>query len=422
MLAYYFPPVKVVGAHRLYHFYLETTRVADSIHVITADNHTLFRHDPSLALPQVRLVYASTHGDLRTRWARRQGGASSIAATTAQSPIKAWLRRLRQSFPAVLWWGDGGLAYILAAYRQGAKVINEQGITHIFSSYRPWSDHVAAWLLKRRYPQLVWIADFRDLPVDERRRDVLWPRLQNRFAARLLRSAQRITTVSEGLAGTFSSILKRPVEVLQNGLPQAAGGAPSVALDANFTIAYTGSLYPGLQSADMLLGLLRKLLTAGELNPARLRLVYAGRDGALWDAWLLQHGLRHLGQTLPELDLAEARALQRQSQLNVLLSWSDGGRGGVLTAKVYDYLAAGRPILALVNGPEDAELLRLVEHTGGGRVFSAHTPGAEAAMTRWLLDGYRAWAWSGAWPWQASAEALRPYTWSAQVAAFWEKV
>jgi hypothetical protein len=403
----------------LYYFYQETSRIAESIHVLTADNHALFRHDPALAIPDVQLTYVPTQGDLRTRWARRHGGALSIAAGAMPGPASRWLRRLRQSFPAVLWLGDGGPSYISAAYRQGARLVEEQGITHIFSSYRPWSDHIVAWLLKRRYPRLIWIADFRDLPVDERRHDVLWPRLQNRFAVRLLRSAQRVVTVSEGLASAFSPVLGRPVAVLRNGLPQAAGGALSAALDANFTITYTGSLYPGLQSADLLLGLLRKLLNAGEINPARLRIVYAGRDGALWDSWLLQHGLRHLAQTLPELDLAESRALQRQSQLNLLLSWSEADRGGVLTAKVYDYLCAGRPILALVNGPQDPELLQLVEHTGGGRVFSTRQSDAEAAITRWLLDGYRAWAWSGAWPWQASAAALKPYTWSAQVAAFW---
>ena len=419
MLAYYFPPVKVVGAQRLFYFYREAQAYTEAIEVITADNHALLRHDPSLQPDGVRLHLARTR-DLRTWFVRKQGGATSLSSVRKQSALVSWLLRLRQSIPFVFLWGDGGPGYVLDAYRQASRLIREQGITHVFSSYRPWSDHLTAWLLKRRFPRLIWIADFRDLPVDPRRRDLFFPGFQNRVAARLLRPAQVVQTVSEGLAEVFSQQIGQPVSVLRNGMPGPPPMYASVVMGPSFSISYTGALYPGLQQSALLLSSLRRLINAGEINPVHLQLVYAGKDADLWEQHLFEHDLRHLGRSLPECSLEEAQQLQRQSQLNLLLSWSAAGYTGILTAKVYDYLAAGRPILALVDGPPDPELHTMIESSGGGRVFSTTEPEAQAAMEAWLLQGYRAWAWSGAWPWQASSSFLQAYTWKEQARVAWE--
>jgi hypothetical protein len=70
----------------------------------------------------------------------------------------------------------------------------------------------------------------------------------------------------------------------------------------------------------------------------------------------------------------------------LLLSWSAPNYYGVLTAKLYDYLSAGRPILALVNGPDDPELRQIVEGTRAGKVFATRD-----SVAAWLLDGYLKW-------------------------------
>jgi hypothetical protein len=359
-----------------------------------------------------------TH-DLRT-WLLHRGGVGAYLTREDRSLFDfPALRHLYYSFPFVRYFGDGGYGYIRRSYRRAVQLIETEGITHILTSYRPWSDHLVAHQLKRRFPHLVWIADFRDFPVDPVRQDVWWPAYQRWRLRRLLQRVDVLTTVSKGVAAHFATYHDRVV-VVRNGLPHLPGHFPSAPVGPLFTISYTGSLYPHLQSADLLLGVLRDLLNNGLINPAHLELRYAGKDSEVWHAWLRQHGLSHLSRDYGLLPLQEAQQLQRESQLNLLLSWSAPQYGGIMTAKLAHYLAAGRPIITLLAGPPDPELSALIEDTGAGMVYPTADPAAREQLISFLLDAYRSWAFSGALPWQANPAALRPYTWAVQMERLWQ--
>ena len=62
--------------------------------------------------------------------------------------------------------------------------------------------------------------------------------------------------------------------------------------------------------------------------------------------------------------------LQRDSEALLLIAADAGGRGtGVIPGKVFEYVAAGRPILAAV--PTDGAAGRLIEEIGAGIVAPA---------------------------------------------------
>jgi glycosyltransferase involved in cell wall biosynthesis len=97
-----------------------------------------------------------------------------------------------------------------------------------------------------------------------------------------------------------------------------------------------------------------------------------------------------LGDRLELLgDVSRRRSLelQRDSEALLLLVPESGGRGrGVLTGKIYEYLAAERPILAVV--PSDGAAAQLVRETGAGVVVA---PDDVEAMREALLDLHRRW-------------------------------
>src|SRR5439155_27054683 len=79
--------------------------------------------------------------------------------------------------------------------------------------------------------------------------------------------------------------------------------------------------------------------------------------------------------------------LQRDSEALLLLIPESGGRGrGVLTGKIFEYLAAERPILAAV--PPDGAAAKLVHDTGAGVVVPSAD---EGALREALLDLHRRW-------------------------------
>lgn len=416
--SYKFPPVQVVGAQRLFHLCRQAREFFQQIEVITTSNRRHFPQDDSLRLSGPRVHEIPTH-DLRT-WLLQRGRVGAYLTSEDRSFFDLMgLRHLYYSFPFVRYFGDGGHGYVRRSYRRAVELVESEGITHVLTSYRPWSDHLVALRLKRRFPHLVWIADFRDFPVDPIRQDVWWPAWQRRVLRRLLEPVDVLTTVSDGLAQHFAPYHQRVI-VLRNGLPNLPSGFPSAPASSRFTISYTGSLYPRLQTAAPLLRILRRLLNEGLIHSSRLELRYAGKDGEIWQEWLRRHGLSHLNRDFGLVPLVQAQALQRESQINLLLSWSAPNYGGIMTAKLAHYLAAGRPIITILSGPADPELTRLVEKTGAGFVYPTADPRAEDQLTSFLLDAYRGWAFSGALPWQTSPQPLQPYTWPAQMERLWQ--
>ena len=96
-------------------------------------------------------------------------------------------------------------------------------------------------------------------------------------------------------------------------------------------------------------------------------------------------------QILPYAPRAESLALQRDSEALLLLIPEAGGRGkGVLSGKVFEYVAVGRPILASV--PPDGAAAELIRETGAGVIAPPDDPVAirtaiEELHGRWRDDG-----------------------------------
>ena len=88
---------------------------------------------------------------------------------------------------------------------------------------------------------------------------------------------------------------------------------------------------------------------------------------------------------LPYAPRAASLALQRDSEALLLLIPEADGRGrGVLSGKVFEYLAVGRPILAAV--PPDGAAADLIRQTGAGVV----APPDDADAIREALGGLHA--------------------------------
>jgi glycosyltransferase involved in cell wall biosynthesis len=83
--------------------------------------------------------------------------------------------------------------------------------------------------------------------------------------------------------------------------------------------------------------------------------------------WATQLGLADRLQLIAYAPRRQALELQRDSEALLLLIPEAGGRGrGVVSGKVFEYLAARRPVLAVV--PTDGAAAELIRETGAGVV------------------------------------------------------
>jgi len=320
-----------------------------------------------------------------------------------QGALTRLLLRMRQAYPFVYLIDDGGVDYRHRAFTAACKLIEQEGVTTMFSSFRPWSDHLVANKLKRKYPHLRWIADFRDLPVDPVRKDVWWPALQRKWGRGVVAEADEVWVVSDGQKKQFAGWHPR-VRIRRNALLRLPP-VPSSPRTERFTITYTGSLYPGLQTVRPLVKALTSLLAEESIDPHKLCLQYRGKDAGVFRKWTEELPEECL-DVQPSIAPAAAQTMQRNATVLLLLNWSAPGYYGVLTAKLWDYLSTGRPVLALVNGPGDEELEGIIAGANAGAVFRTKEQGEVKA---WLAGAYLAWLPAGRLKWAADLETLRIY-------------
>ncbi|NJC26149.1 glycosyltransferase family 4 protein [Neolewinella antarctica] len=395
-LAQSFPPRPGVAARRLEYLVRESLKTSDRVFVIRLDR----AYGKEISLKGLK-VLPITARDLRSNYV----GLSKIGTVrqTGRSKLFQLVQRLRQSFPFVYLTDDGGLDYRQKAFALASELVEKEGITHVISSFRPWSDHLVASQLKKQYPHLNWVADMRDLPVDPVRADAWWPGLQTWWGKRVLAAADEVWCVSRGQAEQLA-VWHPVVKVRYNPLLTLPPGRTAPTTD-RFTIVYTGSLYSGLQSIEPLVVALRKLLLEEVLPPHQLCLVYRGKDADLFRHWTAGIPTECL-DVQTSIAPAAAQKMQEKAQVLLLLNWSAPGYYGVLTAKLWDYLASGRPILALVNGPGDEELRKIIEGAAAGAVFGASE---QTKADEWLRAAIGTWQTTGTLAWETSIAALRAY-------------
>ncbi|MFT7121324.1 MAG: hypothetical protein ACJAZ9_001502 [Neolewinella sp.] len=391
LLTQRFPPHQGAAARRL-RFLAEQFAKEGKVFVIRkgAEAETLLAVERTTSIPG---------NDLR-KLSGSEG--KPIRGSTKENPLVKYLLKMRQAYPFVYLTDDGGIDYRKKAFEAACSLVETEGVTTIFSSFRPWSDHLVARMLKAKYPQLRWIADFRDLPVDIVRKDIWWPALQSWWGRSVVASADEVWTVSEGqkaqLKGWHTNIVVRRNPLL--ALPPEENNPKT----DRFTIVYTGSLYAGLQTIQPLVEALQELLFEGTMTAEKICLQYRGKDTDLFRKWVI--GLpEECLDVQPSIAPAAAAKMQYEAQVLLLLNWSAPGYYGVLTAKLWDYLATGRPILALVNGPEDPELQSIISGANAGAVFAND----ELGLRGWLGEAYQGWEASGSLSWMVTGDELRKY-------------
>ena len=350
--------------------------------VISTTNRHKLRQEPE-DLGDVVVYDASTY-DYRTVFQHNKTSQSSVSAAGKKSLIGSLAQKLTSSFPFLYVFGEGGRKYIQAGVKLGRMLIKEKGISHIFSSFSPYADHIIAYKLKKEFPHIFWVADFRDLHIDPTQSNLFFRGYQQKMNRLILSEANLVTTVSEGLATHLRQIHSR-VYVLQNGIDNFPN-IESKPEEDKFTITYTGSLFGDKRDPALLVMALKELCTDPEFKE-RIRVRYAGKDGVQWNTYFEAEGLMGIVDNLGLVSRRESLKLQKKSHLNILLTYSSNDLKGNVTGKVYEYLAAERPIVTIINGPRDEELEQMVDRGMGMVIY----PGDVDRLKEYILTQYQFW-------------------------------
>jgi hypothetical protein len=408
MICYLFPPAKSVGVLRLHKYYQSWKQQGHQVTVLSSSNRR--RLPPEWLLVEERDILECPTWDYRRllQWLKpNHHQHQSFGGKMGWWKMQA--RKLLVSLPSSLLLGEGAPLYCYHAYRKACQWATAGKEQWLFSSSSPLIDVIIASRVKKKFPHLHWIADFRDIPGDPALQDSLWPGMQRYFLKRILKGADRVIAVSQGQAKFFEALHPR-VSVLMNGFVDQ-GVAPTPPSE-KFTLTYTGSLYPGLQEVNTLVKLLEHWVQQKNIPVETLQIVYAGKDPGIFAAAFEGSVLKACLQLHGLLPLDQARALQRQSQVNVLLSWSQGASSGILSSKLFEYLSALKPMVALIKGPLDADFQQLQSDLEDHCFLSLEDPRCAQTFSAYLQTLYPSWQKGE----NLCCPLPRAYSWEAQFA------
>jgi glycosyltransferase involved in cell wall biosynthesis len=311
-------------------------------------------------------------------WRRPSGAMARLAA-------------LKDVLDAALSIPDREVGWLLPASISGIADQLRSGLPDVvYSSAPPWTGHLVAAVVSRllRRP---WVADFRDpwarAPWREDRR-----RFAARAAARLERSvvrlADRVVFVTQAnrddFAAQYGPSAAVRFHVVPNGCDPAEfeGTDRELPADGRFVLLHAGSLYAGRTPLPIFQAV-AAAVSRGLIDPARFTLRFLGTNGLQSmdaPAACRELGIDHLVEFLPRVQRREGLRQMRSASALLLLQ---PGHAVSTPGKLYEYLAAGRPILAIAEEGETADLVR---RSGFGVSVA---PGDQDAIVRALASTMR---------------------------------
>ncbi len=354
----YFPPAGGGGVQRSLKLAQYLPALGVETHVLAPDDPKWVHRDPELRVPTQAWIHRARYiGPRGRKPAEELRATDGLQRALVQAQVTA--RRLLVPDASVTW----NLTAIPAAIR----IAKREGIDVVITTSPPGSVHFVGAAVQRASGTR-WIADLRDpLVANQHRRDdtaaARARQAANEQVARLVaRNADAVTCVSEAIADEVRGLGARgPVRVIANGCDFDDFAGLEYEPAPRFRITHTGSFFGKRDPRPFL----QAFHDAGLDAVARFVGDFRSSDREWAEALDLGDRL----EIVDYLPRADSLRLQRDSEALLLLVPDAGGRGkGVLSGKVFEYIAAGRPILAVV--PPDGAAADLVRETGSGVVVA----------------------------------------------------
>ena len=390
IIAPYFSPSAIIGAKRSTKLALKIGEYGWRPNVLTVSQGCCERIDSSAPMEQLQAAASITRIPCRSMWRHskwwRQSkpGLPRIMAKAKRALAKAteWM------LPADDWW-----PWTVMAVNSGVSIVKEHNIDLIWASAPPVGGLDLARRISRK-TGVPYVVDIRDVSVAQ---DVQGLSRKHRklllCERRALGQASGVTYVApdqiELLKNLHPCARTLPHKLIYNWFDQAESDSIPVHSFDNPTILHGGSLYGGHRRLDAFMEALsdtiREHSTAGGL-----RFVNHGPAG---DHQYLRKEADRCGVT-EAVELAESISsksfAERCRGASILLlvvgrTTVSSVHAQAIPGKLFDYFAAGRPIL--VVGPKDCQAGLMVERLNRGIATSDDNPALIGEAIAKLLQG-----------------------------------
>lgn len=292
---------------------------------------------------------------------------------------------------------DARKFWIKPSIRFLSNYVIKNNINVVISSGPPHSMHMIALGLKSKYPKIKWLADFRDPWTnidfyDKLMLSSLADTKHKRLEKNVLQEADIVVSVGNSMSEEFKEIVKQDgfnrlekFKVITNGFDTDDLNSNNCIKDIKFSLAHIGTLVKD-RNPLILWKVLSQLVNTNPKFAQELEIKLVGKVDYFVMEQINFYGLKPYLTKIDYLPHNLVIEEQKKSHVLLLLVNNTKNAKGILTGKIFEYLAANVPILAI--GPTDGDLSIILKKTATGLISDFNDENLLKQHILKLFDGY----------------------------------
>lgn len=400
IVAYYWPPSGGSGVQRWLKFVKYLPQTGWKPYVFTPENPSFAIRDASLErnVPAEAVVIRYPIWEPYEAFFKLSGLFGSRKTAKPTDLVDGKTERKPSRFQRISTWIRGNLFipdprvfWVRPSVRFLSGYLREHNIHTIVTTGPPHSMHLIGYKLKRKHPELTWIADFRDPWSEWGFLDTLGagPRARRKHQAiekKVITTADRLITITPFYVRRFEKLSGRSVDLITNGYDEDDFAGFTLKPSDKFIIRHVGIVNEKCDPRPFMLALQEVLAANGDFA-AHVTVDFTGEVHPAFRAFV--ESIPALARvttftaSVPHRELI-ARYGESAALLLVLEGYKDAE--GYMPGKLFEYLATGLPVLG--SGPEDGDAAALLKETHAGSMIAGVN---REAMKAAIAGTFAAW-------------------------------
>lgn len=261
----------------------------------------------------------------------------------------------------------------------------------LVSSYGPIWVHYAAKKLKKKYPDVLWIADFRDVYAGNPYETDWEFKKHKKFVSTYLKDADILTKVTDTLE-LYEGKGQRVVTLYNGYDPDEKKEAVS---PDKFMFLYTGTVYKRDTDLTPIFKALKELINQKKINIDDVNIVYAGNSGSEFMKQIGKYELERVTNNLGVIQREDVIRLQQNAAILLQGTVYTEKVKALWTGKMFEYMMSGKPIVMSVAGELPSLQYKYIKYLGGACYEEYRKNESYDNLKQYIYSKYIEWKKTG---------------------------
>lgn len=372
IITYYWPPAGGPGVQRWLKFvkYLPDFGIDPIVYIPQNANYPII--DEALTAevhPQTTIISQPINEPYKfAKYLGKKSTQNISSGIIPEDKKQSWKEQLMLFVRGNFFIPDARVGWVKPSVDYLSDYVQKHEVDTIVTTGPPHSVHLIGQKLQAKFG-LRWIADFRDpwTTIGYHKKLKLTQRAKQKhqkLEREVLTGANEILVTSPSTKEEFSRLTNQPIHVITNGYD--IENVTKKALDKKFSLAHIGSLLSD-RNPRVLWKALSELIKEDDNFARDFELKLIGKTSEHILETLTEFKLDKYVNNLGYVAHHDAIAAQRSAQILLLIEIDSEETQVIIPGKLFEYMAAERPIIAI--GPTQSDVEKIVKQTNTGEYF-----------------------------------------------------